>query len=159
MSGGDAAAGSLAAATPRQRWLAVLARTPVAVIDAALAGYDTGDATWPRRGEMGMIMLEGRAGGTGQRFSLGQATVTRATCLLKGSTGVGYVMGHAPEQAEAMALADALLQGPDHDALEAALIGPQALAQAAEVEATSRKAAATQVRFFTMERTSSAGVD
>ncbi|MGC9371578.1 MAG: phosphonate C-P lyase system protein PhnG, partial [Paracoccaceae bacterium] len=64
----------------RTEWMAVLARAPEDAMEAALQGVDAGAAQWPRPAETGMIMLEGRAGGAGQRFSLGQATVTRATC-------------------------------------------------------------------------------
>ncbi|MEX5726659.1 alpha-D-ribose 1-methylphosphonate 5-triphosphate synthase subunit PhnG [Rhodovulum iodosum] len=136
----------------RAEWLKVLARCPEAALEAALAGHDTGAAEWLRRPETGMVMLEGRAGGTGQRFSLGQATVTRATCRMGADVGVGYLMGHFPRRAELMALADAVLQGPDGPALHAALIAPQEAAQVAARTDRARAAAATTVEFFTMSR-------
>lgn len=141
-----------AAMSARADWLKVLARCPEAALEAALAGHDTGAATWLRPPETGMVMLEGRAGGSGQRFSLGQATVTRATCRLGGHVGVGYLMGHFPRRAELMALADALLQGPGGPALHAALIAPQEAAQQAVRDDRARAAAATRVEFFTLAR-------
>jgi alpha-D-ribose 1-methylphosphonate 5-triphosphate synthase subunit PhnG len=136
----------------RTEWLAVLARAPEEAMEAALCGIDTAAAQWLRPAETGMIMLEGRAGGSGQRFSLGQATVTRATCVLNGATGVGYVLGHFPRRAELMALCDAALQGPERTGLHARLIVPQAAAQQASRADRARAAAATRVEFFTMSR-------
>jgi alpha-D-ribose 1-methylphosphonate 5-triphosphate synthase subunit PhnG len=141
----------------RADWLAVLARCPEAAMETTLEGIDCSDAEWLRPAQTGMIMLEGRAGGGGQRFSLGQATVTRATCFFAGATGVGYVMGHFPRRAELMALCDALLQGDRGADLYQRLIAPQSAAQAAGREDRARAAAATKVEFFTMSRESAAG--
>ncbi|KGB80718.1 MAG: phosphonate C-P lyase system protein PhnG [Pseudomonadota bacterium] len=136
----------------RADWLAVLARAPQAAMEAALSGVTTGPVVWIRPAGIGMVMLEGRAGGTGQRFSLGQATVTRATCRAGEQIGVGYVMGHFPRRAELMALCDAALQGPSGAALMARLITPQQAAQRAARDDRARAAAATKVEFFTMAR-------
>lgn len=136
----------------RARWLAVLARSPQPQMEAALSGLVPDAVEWLRPAEIGMVMLEGRAGGRGQRFSLGQATVTRATCRVRGATGVGYVMGHFPRRAELMALCDALLQGPDAAQVQARLVVPQAAAQRAARTDRARAAAATKVEFFTMSR-------
>ena len=110
---------------------------------------------WVRPAAMGMVMCEGRAGGSGSRFSLGQATVTRATAQRDGVTGVGYVMGHDPARAEAMALADLFIQAGEGGLLET-LVAPQRAAQKARRDDRARAAAATKVEFFTMARNSSA---
>jgi alpha-D-ribose 1-methylphosphonate 5-triphosphate synthase subunit PhnG len=99
-------------------------------------------------------MARGRAGGTGQRFNLGEITVTR--CAVQGADGHighGYVAGRDKRKAELVASFDALLQAPDRRAaLLARVVEPLATAQAATRSATARKAAATRVEFFTMVR-------
>ena len=75
---------------------------------------------WLRRPETGLYMVQGRVGGTGERFNLGELTVTRCTLRSKaedgtqGAVGVAYVLGRNHRQAELAALADALLQDPAH---------------------------------------------
>src|ERR1700758_2272480 len=83
---------------------------------------------WLRPAETGMVMVRGRAGGTGQAFNLGEMTVTRAVALLETDpprTGFGYVAGSDRRHAELAALLDAVLQAPDFaDALEDSLLRP-----------------------------------
>ena len=113
------------ARTARQRWMAVLARAPAAELAARLDEVPGGMPTHQRlRGpEVGLVMLRGRAGGTGDRFNLGEMTVTRCTVrTADGLVGHAYVTGRDARQAELAALADALLQDPArHDALERSL--------------------------------------
>lgn len=139
----------------RAKWLSVLARAPGAEVQRAMADLPRDGIRWVRPATMGMVMCEGRAGGSGGRFSLGQATVTRATAQRGGVTGVGYVMGHDPERAEGMALADLYLQAGE-GALFETLIAPQMAAQNAARTDRARAAAATRVEFFTMARQSGA---
>ena len=104
--------------------------------------------------ETGLVMTRGRAGGSGQRFNLGEITVTRAAVkLADGSVGHAYVAGRDKRQAELAAVFDALLQHPGHhDAIERELIAPLVAAYAAARREAARKAAATKVDFFTMVR-------
>ncbi|MEL6168073.1 MAG: phosphonate C-P lyase system protein PhnG [Pseudomonadota bacterium] len=139
----------------RERWLSVLARTPAAVLADHVDLPAPAGTRWVRPAVAGMVMSEGRAGGSGGRFSLGQVAVTRATAERGGRLGIGYIMGHDPERAERMALADLALQEAP-EALMAALVEPEARRQA-DVRATrAKKAAATRVEFFTIARQSSA---
>ena len=143
-----------AAKTPRQRWMAVLARGPAEAIAHALPPPDA-MPDWHRlRGpETGLVMLRARAGGSGAPFHLGEVTVTRCTLRLAGGpVGHATVMGRAPRHAELAALADALLQDPArHAALHAGLIAPLAAAQEAAREAIAARAAATKVEFFALQ--------
>lgn len=106
-----------------------------------------------RPAEVGLVMLQGRIGGDGAPFNLGEATVTRAAIHVEnGATGVSYLLGRAPEAAEAAALLDALWQD---EALRMAV--EQALAPirrrlAAEAAKTDADRAATTVDFFTLVR-------
>lgn len=152
---------SLAAA--RRAWMAVFARTPCAeleaALDAALEGAARPAFDWLRAPQIGLAMVRGRIGGTGDAFNLGEATVTRATLRLRsgdghaGAIGVACHLGRDKRRAELAALADALLQQPEHHPrLHARLVEPLA-ARIADTRSTQREqVATTRVEFFTMVR-------
>ena len=138
----------------RRRWLAVLARAATDQLESCWIEMRQPPLTVLRQPETGLVMARGRAGGTGQRFNLGEITVTR--CAVQspdGHIGHGYVAGRDKRKAELIASFDALLQAPERrDALLARVVEPLAAAQAEARAATARKAAATRVEFFTMVR-------
>jgi alpha-D-ribose 1-methylphosphonate 5-triphosphate synthase subunit PhnG len=137
----------------RQHWMSVLARAPADAIESALRRDGT-LPSWTRvRGpETGLVMVRGRAGGSGSPFNLGEMTVTRCTVRLgSGRAGHAYVAGRDERQAELAAVADALLQDPDTGAaLRNAMIPPLAEAQRLLRLNRAEKAAATKVEFFSM---------
>lgn len=139
----------------RQRWMSVLAKADFADLDALWTNLPA-KPTWTvvRAPEVGMVMARGRAGGTGQRFNLGEVSVTRCAVQLDhGAVGFGYVMGRNRRHAELAAALDAMLQTPSRrDALERAIIAPLALRLEQRRSERARKAAATKVEFFTMVR-------
>jgi alpha-D-ribose 1-methylphosphonate 5-triphosphate synthase subunit PhnG len=140
---------------PRQRWMGVLARTPLTVLEAALADLDRAPGyQMLRRPEIGLAMVRGRAGGTGQRFNLGEMTVTRCSLRLEGgAVGHGFVAGRDRRKAELAALFDALLQDPAHrDRLETRLIAPSEAAEQARKRQVEAATAPSKVNFFTMVR-------
>ena len=83
--------------TPRQHWMSILARASVAELEQALAALgQTPDFDMMKPAETGTIMLEGRAGGAGRRFNIGEATMTRCVVRLKdGTMGFAYEIGRA----------------------------------------------------------------
>lgn len=99
-------------------------------------------------------MVQGRAGGSGKRFNLGEITVTRAAVRLDcGTVGHAYVAGRDKRKAELAAVFDALMQRPgDASSLQHKLIDPLISARRELQERIARKAAATKVNFFTMVR-------
>ena len=131
--------------------MAVLARAPAAELEP-LATPHLSDYTRLRGPETGLVMLQGRAGGTGQPFNLGEATVARCTVrTATGHIGHAYRLGRDLRAAELAAALDAALQDPaHHDHIYAAIVAPLAEKQAATRAETARRAAATQVHFFTM---------
>ena len=149
-------------APARREWMAVLARTPrdalKQALDAALQGVKVPEYEWLRAPDIGLAMVRGRIGGTGDAFNLGVTTVTRATLRLRtddGSAPVGVAvhMGRDKERATLAALADALLQMPRHtERLQTQLIAPLAARIADERQRKEAEAAATKVEFFTMVR-------
>jgi len=141
-------------ATPRQRWMATLARAPAEALEALLS--DAGgvpEYTVLRGPEGGLVMVRGRAGGGGAPFNLGEMTVTRCTVRLgSGLVGHAYVAGREPRRAELAALVDALMQDPERaDTLEARVVAPLEANQAARRAERAGKAAATRVQFFAMQ--------
>jgi alpha-D-ribose 1-methylphosphonate 5-triphosphate synthase subunit PhnG len=139
----------------RRRWMGLLARSPTDRLEAVWAALSDPPAYERLRGpEIGLVMLRGRAGGTGGRFNMGEMSVTRCTVrLADGRVGHGWVQGRDRRKAELAAAFDGLLQDEARRAdLEAALLGPAADALAARRDAAARKAAATRVEFFTLVR-------
>lgn len=139
----------------RQRWMGVLARTPLPRLEEAFAALPAPPAYEPlRRPEIGSALVRARAGGSGQRFNMGEMTVTRCSVRTSdGTVGHAYVAGRSRRKAELAAVFDALLQTPRlHRQLLRDLIEPQAETLAAARAATVAEAAATRVEFFTMVR-------
>jgi alpha-D-ribose 1-methylphosphonate 5-triphosphate synthase subunit PhnG len=138
----------------RRRWLAVLAQAPTDQLEACWAKTEQPALTMLRQPETGLVMARGRAGGTGQRFNLGEITVTRcAVQSADGHIGHGYVAGRDKRKAQLVASFDALLQAErSREALLERVVRPLAQAQAEARAATARKAAATRVEFFTLVR-------
>jgi len=148
--------GSSAAWPPtsrRQRWIGVLARSPRQTLARAVAALDPVPGyTLLRAPEPGLVMVRGRAGGDGERFNLGEMTVTRAAVrLASGAIGFAWVAGRDRQHAELAALLDACLcdarRGP---ALEAAVVEPLAEAIQARADALCARAAATRVDVLTL---------
>jgi alpha-D-ribose 1-methylphosphonate 5-triphosphate synthase subunit PhnG len=140
--------------------MAALARADRASLEAAWRDLPERPAYRAlRQPEIGLAMVRGRMGGTGQRFNLGEMTVARATVRLEpgpnnvGAVGFGYVAGRDLRHAELAALFDALLQDDAHrPMLMAALIEPLERAAAAQRAAREREVQASKVEFFTMVR-------
>jgi len=135
--------------------MSVLAQAPVSEVEAhwrALANPPPYSMLrWP---ETGLVMVRGRAGGTGMRFNLGEMTVTRCAVQLEGgAVGLAYVRGRDRRHAELVALFDALLQDPARrEALDRTVVTPLAAVQVARPHAAAERVAPSRVEFFTMVR-------
>ncbi len=106
-----------------------------------------------RAPEIGSVMVQGRAGGTGGAFNLGEVTVTRCSLkLASGAVGHGYIQGRDRNAAQAAALLDALMQTDAAPRAEAAVLAPLRAEEMARRKTRAEKAAATKVEFFTMTR-------
>lgn len=100
----------------------------------------------------GLVMIRGRAGGGGQPFNLGEATVTRATVrLASGEVGHSYALGRDGEKAVRAALLDALWQR-EPARIETDVLTPLRENRAAEDMKMRAETAATRVNFFTLVR-------
>ncbi|NQW10767.1 MAG: phosphonate C-P lyase system protein PhnG [Alphaproteobacteria bacterium] len=139
----------------RRRWMSVLSKADFPDLDALWGNLPSKPAwTVVRPPEIGMVMVRGRAGGSGGRFNLGEMTVTRCAVQLDdGALGFGYVMGRNKPHAELAAVVDAMMQTPSRrDTLERVLIAPLSLRHDARTDQRGRKAASTKVEFFTVVR-------
>ncbi len=147
-------------ATTAQRaaWLRLLARSRAAELQQ-LAAPVLSDYRFEtlRAPESGLVMVRARIGNTGDRFNLGEATVTR--CAVRhlaaegpAVAGVGHVMGLDGGHAERVAQLDALLQRPQLHALVRQTVLEPLQRLAAERERTERELTeASRVRFFTLQ--------
>jgi alpha-D-ribose 1-methylphosphonate 5-triphosphate synthase subunit PhnG len=140
----------------RQRAIAVFAGASGALLDDALTklGGEIPEAVTVRSPEVGLVMLRGRIGGGGSPFNLGEATVTRASVRLNsGEVGHAIVLGRDTAKARLAAHLDALWQRDDwRGRIEATVVEPAIVAEAAADRALAEETAATRVDFFTMVR-------
>jgi alpha-D-ribose 1-methylphosphonate 5-triphosphate synthase subunit PhnG len=103
--------------------------------------------------ETGAVMVQGRQGGTGAPFNLGELTATRCSVRLDcGAVGHSWVQGRDKAHARRAAVLDALMQTERAAALAATVLVQLANDETARREEQSRKAGATRVEFFTMVR-------
>ena len=108
------------------------------------------------------MMVQGRVGGTGERFNLGEVTVTRCALRLTVSAaaspvGVAYVLGRSHRQAQLVAIADALLQDEvRHKELADRLLAPLRAWFDKKNSDRAQRAQTTRVDFFTVAREASA---
>jgi len=148
----DALAPEVAA---RQRRLSVLAKAPAKELLSCWKQTGFNPPVELLRGpETGLVALQGRAGGTGQPFHVGEVSATRVTVRI-GSGQVGHAMisGRDTRKAQLVAVIDALAQDPAHaDMIEEVIVAPlETLASEADAK-LREETAATRVNFFTMVR-------
>jgi alpha-D-ribose 1-methylphosphonate 5-triphosphate synthase subunit PhnG len=139
----------------RKRWMAILARSSAEELEKAWQKLDQPPVfSYLRKPEIGLVMVQGRAGETGQRFNLGEMTVTRCAVQVEGGhVGCAYVAGRSPGGVEVAAVLDALLQDPNqHDFIMKEILLPlEGILQEKRVRKAAR-ADSTRVEFFTMVR-------
>lgn len=144
----------------RSAWMALLARAPLALLEPALSQRTSDQPHWLRAPETGLMMVQGRVGGTGERFNLGEVTVTRCALRLgeagtHTAVGVAYVLGRSHRHARLAAMADAMLQDPAHQAeLDQCLLDPIRRHLDSERAQRLARADTTKVDFFTVARES-----
>ena len=104
--------------------------------------------------ECGLMQIQARMGGTGNRFFAGDTTLTRAVVRLKsGTLGYSYLLGRNKRHAEQCAVIDALLQEQTHfQNLMETLIRPLEAERDAEITARRAEVNASRVDFFTLVR-------
>ena len=135
----------------RKAWMGQLAKAPPAALAALWDEAVPHEVLRPP--EVGAVMVQGRMGGTGAPFNLGEMTVTRCSLRLpSGEVGHATVQGRDKDHARRAALLDALMQGPRGPEVRARVLAPLAQARAEAAGSRAAQAAATRVEFFTLVR-------
>lgn len=139
----------------RQRWMRALAYSNADALNARINALKlTPDYELIRTPESGLMQIQARMGGTGNRFFAGDTTLTRAVVRLKsGTLGYSYLLGRNKRHAEQCAVIDALLQEQTHfQNLMETLIRPLEAERDAEITARRAEVNASRVDFFTLVR-------
>lgn len=148
---------SSSSTAPRQAWLAVLAHAPRAELargaERAVAGHSF---DWLREPETGLALVRARIANRGDRFNLGEVTLTRCIARVAvdghATAGVGHVLGRDEQRARWVAQLDALLQQPTlHDRLQAEVIAPLRAARAEVLAQEQARHATSRVAFYTLQ--------
>ncbi|MEW7009258.1 phosphonate C-P lyase system protein PhnG [Lentilitoribacter sp. EG35] len=142
----------------RKNWMSLLAKAPSSTLAAAFSNVIeelglTPDFKWLRKPEIGGVMVQGRAGGKGDAFNLGEMTVTRCSLKLEnGVVGHAYVQGRDKVKAEQAALIDAYMQS-DKATVFADIVLKPILDELSGIGAKrNQRASKTKVDFFTLVR-------
>lgn len=135
----------------RKTWMGLLARAKPARLAELFPALPLHDLL--RQPEIGAVMVQGRIGGTGLPFNLGEMTVTRCSLrLASGAVGHAHVQGRDKGHALRAAAVDALMQTAEAAEVQAAVLTPLHDAETARRANRAAKAAATKVEFFTLVR-------
>ena len=145
----------------RSGWMALLARSPIELLEHALGEQVSQDPQWLRKPETGLMMIEARAGGTGERFNLGEISITRCALRLPnaqadGPVGIAYVLGRSHKHARLAAMVDAIFLATPDEAFQEKILAPIKQHLHAQRLAREEKAASSKVEFFTVARESGA---
>jgi alpha-D-ribose 1-methylphosphonate 5-triphosphate synthase subunit PhnG len=141
--------------TTRQEWMSALALAPETRLREAWESLSTKPQYNIVRGpETGLVMVRGRAGNSGERFNLGEMTVTRCTVNVgDGIMGHAFITGLSHEHARLAAVFDALLQLPERgDVLRRTLIGPLQKERQRHLARRRDEVQPSRVDFFTLVR-------
>jgi alpha-D-ribose 1-methylphosphonate 5-triphosphate synthase subunit PhnG len=145
----------------RAAWMSLLSRSPIDLLTHGLDKKVETPFEWLRKPQCGLMMMQARVGGGGERFNFGEITVTRCTLRLLGDvdvklkTGVAHVVGRSKSIAQLAALSDALLQDDDQfEQLKLSLLKPIAIYLNDVHAHRHAKAQSSRVSFFTVSRES-----
>ena len=140
--------------TARQTWMAILAKSsPIDLEQQVKTLGKIPKYTFLRNSEIGLAMVRGRAGGTGEAFNLGEMTVTRCVIRMEDIKGFGYVGGRSKRHAELAAVCDGLLQQNEwRDRVQELVIQPLHIKLIEQQQKQQNQTEATRVEFFTMLR-------
>lgn len=142
----------------RADWLRVLARADADEL-ARLAAPVLADYRFEtlRAPEFGLTMVRARIGNSGDRFNLGEATITRCAVRHRGTdgsvtAGVGHVLGRDEPHAQRIAQLDALLQRAELQPLLMREVIEPLRAQRRQRDHDERaRTEASRVRFFALQ--------
>ncbi len=141
--------------TQRQEWMAALALADEGRLreawDSMAARPDYQIVRGP---ETGLVMARARSGNVGERFNLGEMTVTRCSVsLADGIMGHAFIGGIKPDHACLAAVFDALMQLPERrEGLRQELIEPLLRKRRELLVRRHDEVCPSRVDFFTLVR-------
>lgn len=139
----------------RRDWMSLMAKAPAEDLARHWQALEETDPefTWLRPPETGAVMVQGRTGGTGSPFNIGEMTVTRCSLrLASGEVGHAVVQGRDQRKAETAAIVDAMMQTSRAPKLRSGLLDPLRRDLGRVRAARAARAEGTKVNFFTMAR-------
>ncbi|MDR1035636.1 MAG: phosphonate C-P lyase system protein PhnG [Deltaproteobacteria bacterium] len=110
------------------------------------------DFEYLREPQKGLVMVRGRAGGTGSPFNLCEVLVSRCSVSVRGRPGHAYVLGDDPSRALAAAVAAALAGDPEFSGRISAMVAALEEELARKRERERKRTMETRVEFFTLAR-------
>jgi alpha-D-ribose 1-methylphosphonate 5-triphosphate synthase subunit PhnG len=141
--------------TQRQEWMAALALADEGRLrDAWDNMAERPDYQVVRGPETGLVMVRARSGNVGERFNLGEMTVTRCSVGLAGGVmGHAFIGGMKPGHACLAAVFDALMQLPERrEELRRQLIEPLLRKRREYLIRRCDEVRPSRVDFFTLVR-------
>jgi len=138
----------------RQEWLGILARSDDNQLREFWSALNLEpNFTWMRTPEIGSVMVQGRMGGTGNPFNVGEVTVTRSAIKLgTGEVGHAYAQGRCKRKSQIIALIDALMQTDKNTLLIKNILIPLSEQNDKRNKNIQSEAEKTKVDFFTLVR-------
>ncbi len=138
----------------REQWLSYLATADENYLISLWDNLNMKiEYNWLREPEIGSIMVQGKAGATGDNFNVGEVTITRCSLNLdKKIHGHGYVQGRNKYKSKIAALCDALMQTEKKKIIKRNIIDKLIKYKNNKRNEILSKTEATKVDFFTLVR-------
>ena len=138
----------------RQQWLSALATADENYLTSLWNNLNIDiEFNWLREPEIGSVMVQGKAGVTGDNFNVGEVTITRCSIYLdKKIQSQGYVQRKSKNKSKIAALCDALMQTNKKEIIRRNILNKLAKYKAKKRDEILSKTEATKVDFFTMVR-------
>ncbi|BDR16640.1 phosphonate C-P lyase system protein PhnG [Vibrio sp. STUT-A11] len=138
----------------RRQWMKELSLAPFDQLSELWEAFsDKPSYKHLRATESGLVQVRGKLGNTGDRFNMGDVTMTRAFIALEnGLNGFAYVQGRNKQHADIAAVLDALMQSDSAPAVNELILGPLNQARIERRRAATEETLKTKVDFFTLVR-------
>jgi alpha-D-ribose 1-methylphosphonate 5-triphosphate synthase subunit PhnG len=137
----------------RQKRMGILALADPSLLEASLEGLGSlPEARFLKAPEQGMIMVQGRMGGCGAAFNLGEMLISRCVVDMGGHLGYGYVPQGDTRHAELAAKLDALAGHPAYAEGVGRMASELDGIRQRRLREERAEAEGTRVEFFTLKR-------
>ena len=138
----------------RQAWMKELALANFAELEILWQQFtNKPEFKYLRATDSGLLQVQGKLGNTGDRFNMGDITITRSSIsLANGINGFAFVQGRNKQHADLAAIIDAIMQSDLATNAQTALIAPLQAARLERLKTATAATLQTKVDFFTLVR-------